>query len=164
MLSLPCQKTVLIQRETVSHSITCSMCAFQVFMHSGFWAGPIFHTHPHLQHSSHCLSKHDCTGSVWHLCVCMFYMCLYNVCLVSLYLRDISQSISWGTCHVVGLQFSTVPTIDLGEMEYVQVFRVHVSLIKALLNEKKGHLKVLVVGNPDYKRFQEDFNLLFSLL
>lgn len=35
MLLLLCQKTVSIQRETISHSITCSMCAFQGFFHSG---------------------------------------------------------------------------------------------------------------------------------
>lgn len=97
-LFLLCQKTVLIQRETVSHSITCSMCAFQSFMHSGFWAGPIFHTHPHLQHSPHCLSKQDCTGSVWHLCVHMFYMHPCSVSVCSLYFRAISQSVTWDTC------------------------------------------------------------------
>lgn len=79
---LLCQKAVLIQQGTVSHSITCSMCGFQGFMQSSFWAGPIFHTHPHLQHSAHCLSKQECTWSVWHLCVRMFHMHLYSVCVL----------------------------------------------------------------------------------
>lgn len=37
-------ESCLIQGETVSHSITCSMCTFQCFMHAGFWADLIFHT------------------------------------------------------------------------------------------------------------------------
>lgn len=118
MLLLPCQKTVLIQRETVSHSITCSMCAFQGFMHSGFWAGPIFHTHPHLQHSAHCLSKQACTGSVWHLCVRMFYMHLYSVCECSLYLKDISQSME-AEARATLFTFSTVQWRGCRHLPYI---------------------------------------------
>lgn len=46
------------------------MCAFQdFFMHSGFWAGPIFHTHPHLQHPNPLPIK---TGpSAARVCVCV---------------------------------------------------------------------------------------------
>lgn len=83
MLLLLCQKTVSIQRETISHSITCSMCAFQSFIHSGVRASPVFHTHPHLQHSVVLPVK---TGlkRVCPACVCIHVLLhLYNLRVIS---------------------------------------------------------------------------------
>lgn len=83
------------------------MCAFQGFMHSSFWASPVFHTKSPLQHSFACLSKQVCTGSLWQHCVVCFTcvcVCLYFIGFASCAITAVDCCFSINHSKMISVQ------------------------------------------------------------